>query len=100
MESFHRSYLVGYIADASQAYGARLHALAGMFTLHGLSAPAATTAGQMLIDNAVNTQASTLAYEDGFLVMAVAMLLSAPTVLLLKRGVRPAPGQAGAQQVH
>jgi len=93
MQSLHRSYLVGYIADANQIYITRLHRLIGMFTIKGLSITAAKTAAQTLIDNSVNVQAWTLAYDDGFLLLGLLMLIAAPTILFIKRGTRPAEGR-------
>ncbi|HEY3329463.1 MAG TPA: DHA2 family efflux MFS transporter permease subunit [Capsulimonadaceae bacterium] len=95
MEAFHRSNLVSHISSANPFSMDRIHALTHMFTRHGYSVTSATDAAHGMINNAVNVQAATLAYDDAFLLLGLSMLIASPSVLLLKRRLS-APPSGGA----
>lgn len=94
MEAFHRTNLVTNIASANAVSQGRLASLTHMFEGKGYSHADAVQAGHALLNNTVNVQAATMAYDNAFLLLGVAMFIAAPSVLLLKRKLGP-PAQGG-----
>lgn len=79
----HRSNMVGDAYFASPSLAARLDAVAHRLVVYGYSPADAHNAAVAAIDHVVQTQSLMLAYNDAFLLIAVAFVLALPAVLLL-----------------
>ncbi|MGO8671351.1 MAG: DHA2 family efflux MFS transporter permease subunit [Capsulimonadaceae bacterium] len=95
MEAFHRSRLSEHIAAANPLYQSRVQVLTHVLTGRGLSLETAGKAAFAFMNESVNAQAATLAYDNAFLLLGVIMFVAAPTVLLLKRRPPPSTALAG-----
>jgi len=86
MTAFHRSNLIVNITSSSVEYQQRLHSLTAFFMNNdGLGPPAAGSAALGAINNSIMAQASTMSYNDAFLLIGVTFLFAFPAVFLLKR---------------
>lgn len=84
MATFHRSRLSENITSTNPLVDERLHALTGAFLTHGLSLDAAREAAMGVIAGSVAAQASTMAYDNAFQLIGVAMLIAAPSIFMLR----------------
>jgi DHA2 family multidrug resistance protein len=93
----HRTALVGYIYPQNPALQIRVAELTGALTAKGYSLPAAKQGAMAIVDMTVNRQALTMAYNDGFLIVGITILVVAPLVFLLRRGpaIPGAPAASG-----
>ena len=97
MTAFHRAELVTNLHPGDPAFQARLNGAAGALTAGGYS-PAAAQAGALhLLDRAVQAQASTMAYNNAFILLGLTFLLALPAVLLLRK---PKRGGAAPAEAH
>jgi MFS transporter, DHA2 family, multidrug resistance protein len=95
--AFHRAVLVERISNYSAAALERLHAMVAAMIASGAPPAIARQQGLALVDRAVQTQATILAFEDVFLIVAIAFLAALPLLLLFKKtrpGAAPAAGLA------
>jgi len=89
---FHRANLVNDINLGNPAALRNLSVFTAGLESHGYSAPTAARAAYGVLDGVLMRQASTMAYNDGFLLILVSFVVLAPAVLVIKRAkVKPAP---------
>jgi MFS transporter, DHA2 family, multidrug resistance protein len=95
--AFHRAVLVERVSTYTAAAMERLQALAAAMIAQGSPPAIARQQGLALVDRVVQTQATILAFEDVFLIVAIAFLAALPLLLLFKKtrpGATPAAGLA------
>jgi DHA2 family multidrug resistance protein len=93
---YHRANLVANISSGNADYLARQHAVAGSLIAHGYSSAVASAASLGVIDHTVQAQASVMAFNDGFLLIGISFLFTAPAILLLRPAKGgPPPGGGG-----
>ena len=78
----HRSDLVRSIYQGSQVLIARQGAIAHGLVAHGYGAVQAREGAMGIIDQIIQVQATTLAYDDAFKVVAVGLMICLPGILL------------------
>ena len=91
MTSYHRAHLVESLFSGSAAVTDRQAGLAQSLVSQGYGALDAHSAALGLIDNIVNLQAQTMAYNNAFVMIGAAFAFAFPVILLLQR---PKPGAA------
>ena len=97
MSAFHRAELVSNLHPGDALFTARLNGAAGALVAGGGYSPAAAQAAALhLLDRTVQAQASTMAYNNAFILLGLTFLLALPAVLLLRRPKRGAPAPAEA----
>ncbi len=97
MTQFHRANLAADLYPGDPYFQARLSGAAGALRAGGYS-PAAAQAGALhLLDRAVQAQASTMAYNNAFILLGLTFLLALPAVLLLRK---PKRGGAAPAEAH
>ena len=82
---FHRVHLLGYVYRGNPALESRLTALQNVFMGHGMNAIAAQGAAIGTIDRTVMRQATMLAYNNSWMLLLVAFILTAPAILLIRK---------------
>jgi DHA2 family multidrug resistance protein len=85
--TIHRASLVEHINVYSPEALQRLHALQGAMMAKGASFAVARQQALAIIDRIINAQASVMAFEDVFRVVAIVFLAGLPLLLLLKKGI-------------
>ncbi len=90
MTQFHRVGLVSYLVGGS-ALSERQAGLAQTFQNHGYGLASAQSAALGSIEQTIQAQAQTMAYNDAFLLIGAAFAFAFPLILLLQR---PKPGAA------
>ena len=93
MTQFHRANLVNNVYNGSHALADRQAGLAQTLTAGGYGVAQAKSAALGLVDQAVQAQAQTLAYNNAFLLIGVVFILVFPALLLLQK---PKGGGASA----
>ena len=88
-QHIHRSELVYHISDLNPAYQGRLDANTSFFNTYSGDTVEVHNQAMGLIDQAVNLQASLLAYRDVFYFVALVFVLTLPLILLLGKGTKP-----------
>jgi len=88
----HRANLVSNLTSGASDFLERQHTVAGNLIAHGISSSVANAASYGVIDHTVQAQASVMAFNDGFLLLGMSFLFTAPAILLL----RPAKGKPPA----
>ncbi len=98
MTQFHRANLVGNLYNGSAALADRQAGLAQSLTgsSGGYALVQAKPAALGLIDQAVQTQAQTMAYNNAFLMIGVVFVFVFPALSLLKKPAGGAPPAGGA----
>lgn len=86
-----RGALIQQTVVGSGPFDARLSALTGAFASRGLDADAAHRAALAVIDRQLQGQATTIAYNNSFLLIAIISLAASPLILLLRKP-KPAAG--------
>ena len=89
MTAYHRAGLTGFLFSGNSALTERQSGLAQSLVSQGYGAAQAHTTALTIIDNLVNTQAQTMAYNNAFVLIGIAFVFAFPVILLLKR---PKPG--------
>ena len=97
MTAFHRSNLVSDLFVGSANLQERIAGLAGAMVGNGYSPEAAHAAALGIIDHTVQAQASTMAYNNAFILLGLSFLLALPAVLMLRK---PRRGAAPAAEAH
>ncbi len=82
---YHRANLVVNANVGNPQVLTHLKAYAAVLESHGSSIPAATQAAYAVLDQTIMAQASTMAYNDGFLFILVSFVVVAPAVFIIKR---------------
>ncbi len=85
MTAYHRADLTSFLFSGSGALVERQSGLTQSLVAHGVSLAQAPSAALTIIDNTVNAQAQTQAYDDAFLLIGMGFALMYPAILLLQR---------------
>jgi MFS transporter, DHA2 family, multidrug resistance protein len=82
---YHRVDLVANAYVNNPAFEQRYQAAVSYFTARGMAALEAQRSALATLDQALNRQATMLAYNDAWMLILISFLLVAPAVLLLRR---------------
>jgi len=85
MTHYHRADLVSAIYSGNTTYLSRVRAATAMFINHSYSAASAHSAAIAVINLSLQRQSVTMAYNDAFILLGLAFLVTMPTVLLLRK---------------
>lgn len=96
-EAYHRANLVSHVYAGNPELATRQAAAAQSLLAHGLGLAQANAAALGQINVAVVKQSLTMSYNDAFLFVLIAMLVTAPAVFLLNK---PRGGRSGAGGGH
>ncbi len=88
MTQFHRAMLTSNFTARSLPFSERQAGLAQSLMAHGYAPEKAHTTAMSILDNLVQSQAATLAYNNAFVLIGVLFAFAFPIILILKR---PAP---------
>jgi DHA2 family multidrug resistance protein len=95
----HASYISEHVSTLSPWAAERSANLQSMFASKGLDPASALDASEKALSNLINLQARALAFEDAYRLILIVVVVTAPLVLLLKRGnPLQAPGAAPEPQ--
>lgn len=97
MTAYHRANLVGNLYAGSLPLEQRLNGIAGALHGAGYSAAAAQAGALRLLNQTVQAQATTMAYNNAFILLGISFLFALPAVLMLRR---PRRGSAPAAEAH
>lgn len=97
MTQFHRNNLVSNLFTGNTIVQDRLSGIAGALRGDGYSVTAAHGAALGILNRTVEVQASTMAYNNAFILLGISFLFALPAVLLLRK---PKPGKAPAVEAH
>jgi DHA2 family multidrug resistance protein len=81
----HRVALITHVYNGNPALEQRLHLLQGNLLAHGWSPDMALKAAYAQIDGMLMRQATMLSYNDSWMMILMAFVLTAPAVLLLRK---------------
>ena len=84
MADYHRTTLVSRIWNGSQQLFAQQRELLGLLSQHGFSGPSVNTAALSLMNSDVVLNATTMAFEDSFLVLGLVFIFALPAVVLIR----------------
>lgn len=85
MTRFHEAMLSQHLSPANPALMPRLSGIAQRLATHGITGPAAHSIANAVVANGLRAQAMTMAYDDSFHLLGLAMLIASPTIFLLRR---------------
>ena len=94
MTVYHRYDLASALYSGNPSFAQRQIDLAGSLAAHGFSPPEAQAGALGLINQTLQSQAQTMAYNNAFLLIAVLFALVLPLVLLFRRVRSLAPAAA------
>jgi DHA2 family multidrug resistance protein len=89
MTAYHRATLTGTLFSGNTTFAGRQDGLAQSLVAHGYGLAQAHATALNVIDNLVQSQAQTLAYNNAFVLIGTAFAFFFPVILLLQR---PKPG--------
>ncbi len=89
MTAYHRATLTGTLFSGDTTFAGRQDGLAQSLVAHGYGLAQAHTTALSIVDNLVQSQAQTLAYNNAFVLIGTAFAFFFPVILLLQR---PKPG--------
>ena len=94
-EAMHRANLVAYLNPSNSAFMARQQAIAHGLVSHGYSHEASHQASLHQLNNLVQGQAATMAYNDAFLLLGITFAVAVPAVFLLRQAKKAPAGGGG-----
>jgi DHA2 family multidrug resistance protein len=97
MRRYHRVDLSDNIYPSNPLLQQRLHALESMFMARGYDLHTAQHAALAMVYDAIQRQAATMGFNDGFLLIGMATVVVIPMVFLLRSGRKPV---AAAEMAH
>ncbi len=97
MRRYHRVDLSDNIYPSNPLLQQRLHALESMFMARGYDLHTAQHAALAMVYDAIQRQAATMGFNDGFLLIGLATVVVIPMVFLLRSGRKPV---AAAEVAH
>jgi MFS transporter, DHA2 family, multidrug resistance protein len=80
-----RANVVGYMSPANPAFAERLSGLTGTLAQHGYSYADAQQGALALLDRTVSLQATSIAFNETFLLLLLLSVLTAPVLFLIRR---------------
>ncbi|MBS1724541.1 MAG: DHA2 family efflux MFS transporter permease subunit [Armatimonadetes bacterium] len=95
-----RGNLVGHVATGSPGLAERLQGLTQNFVAHGYPLQTAQQAAMAVVDRQLQVQASTVAFNASFIMIAGAALLASPLVFILRKPKGFAGTSAAAAEAH
>ncbi|MEP6756794.1 MAG: DHA2 family efflux MFS transporter permease subunit, partial [Chthonomonadales bacterium] len=93
--AMHRAALSRNFYSGNPMFQDRLHAISGSLTLRGLDPVSASNGALKIIGNSVRVQASTMAFNDCFILIGLALILVSPMVFILKNSNSAPVADAG-----
>jgi DHA2 family multidrug resistance protein len=97
MTEFHRANLAAKLFVGNTTLQDRIAGLTGRMIGNGYSPTSAHAAALRLIDHTLQAQASTMAYNNAFILLGLSFLFALPAVLMLRK---PKRGAAPAAEAH
>jgi DHA2 family multidrug resistance protein len=97
MAAYHRNNLVGHLYPWNPAVVQRLGMLTNAFIAKGNDAVAARKMALAALDRTVQVQASTMSFNDAFLLIGMAVLLVSPAIFLLRKPQQSGPPTAAME---
>ena len=97
MTAYHRADIVASLYNGNQVFQDRLSGIAEGLVSSGYSQAAAQAAALRVLDRTVEAQASTMAYNNAFILLGLTFLVALPTVLMLRK---PRRGAAPPAEAH
>ena len=97
MTQYHRADIVSSLYSGNSIYQDRLNGAAGALIGDGYSASAAQAGALHVLNQAVQAQASVMAYNNAFILLGITFLIAMPAVLLLRK---PRRGAAPPAEAH
>ena len=94
-EAMHRANLVSYLTPSNSAFMTRQQGIAHSFVSKGYSHEAGHQASLHMLDNLVQRQAATMAYNDAFLLLGITFAVAVPAVFLLRQAKKAPAGGGG-----
>ena len=95
MQAYHRANLVSNLYPGNPLYSQRVAGGTQNFLAHGYSLASAKMQAISSLDLTVMAQASTMAYNDAFLLLGLTFLFSVPAVFLLRKAKKAQGGGGG-----
>ena len=96
MEAYHRANLVSNLYPGNPMYAQSISSAARTIVTNTGNSMADAQAGAMrLLDGRVMAQATTMAYNDAFLLLGLTFFFAVPAVFLLRKAKKAAPGGGG-----
>ena len=97
MTAFHRSNLVSHLTPWNPAVTQRIGMLMNTFIAKGNDTESARQMALGVLDRTIQVQSSTMAFNDGFLLIGMAVALVSPAVFLLRTPKQGATRPAAAE---
>ncbi len=97
MTAYHRADIVSSLYNGNQIFQDRLNGIAGGLISDGYSAASAQAAALGVLDRTVAAQASTMAYNNAFILLGLTFVIALPAVLMLRK---PRRGAAPPAEAH
>ena len=97
--AFHRADLLASFSAGTASLLARQASVTARLVAHGYSPADAHAAALGVLDHAVQTQATTMAYDNAFVLLAVAFVFASPALFLF-RTTRGKPAASAADAGH
>ncbi len=97
MTAYHRADIVSSLYNGNQIFQDRLNGIAGGLIGDGYSAASAQAAALGVLDRSVAAQASTMAYNNAFILLGMTFVIALPAVLMLRK---PRRGAAPPAEAH
>ena len=95
MGAFHRQNLVSNFYAGNPLYNQRIAGATARLIANGYSAAEAHMGALRILNGTVMAQASTMSYNDAFLLLGLSFVFAFPAVFLLRKPKKAAPGGAG-----
>jgi len=94
-EAYHRANLVAHLDAGNAFFLSRMTGATASFAADGKSPTDAHQAALRSLDGVVQINASTMSYNDAFLLLGITFVLATPALLLLGRVKKTPPGGGG-----
>ena len=95
MGAYHRQNLVSNLYAGDPLYTQRIAGATTRLIANGSSAADAHMGALRILNGAVMAQASTMSYNDAFLLLGLSFVVAVPAVLLLRKPKKAPPGGGG-----
>ena len=95
MNAYHRANLVSNLYAGNPLYNQRIAGATARLIANGSSATDAHTGALRILNSTIMAQASTMSYNDAFLLLGVSFVVAVPAVFLLRKPKKGPPGGGG-----